>query len=99
MKQLKHIWFIALKDLKIFATDRAGVFFFIIFPFMFIILFNFLMKGVGGEDQRLELHMVTREAAGGLSQPIIGAMGTKDGSRLGPGDPKIVWDRGSDEAR
>ena len=99
MNNLKHVWFIALKDLKIFSRDRASVFFFIVFPFMFIILFNFLMRGVGGEDQRLELHMVTREAAGSLSQQIIGAMETSDESRLGPGEPKIVWDKDYDEAR
>jgi ABC-2 type transport system permease protein len=99
MKNLKHVWFIALKDLKIFSRDRASVFFFIVFPFMFIILFNFLMRGVGGEDQRLELHLVTREAAGSLSQQIIGAMETSDESRLGPGEPKIVRDKDYDEAR
>ncbi len=99
MKNLKHVWFIALKDLKIFSRDRASVFFFVVFPFMFIILFNFLMRGVGGEDQRLDLHLVTREAASGLSQQIIGAMETRDESRLGPGEPKIVWDKDYDEAR
>jgi len=98
MKNLKHVWFIALKDLKIFSRDRASVFFFIVFPFMFIILFNFLMRGVGGEDKRLELHLVTREAAGGLSQQIISAMETKDESRLGPGEPKIVRDKDYEEA-
>jgi len=99
MQNLKHIWFYALKDLKIFATDRATVFFFIIFPFMFIILFTFLMKGVGGEDQRLQLHLATQEAAGGLSQPIIGELETKDQSRLSPGDPVIIWDKDYDAAR
>ena len=34
MKSLNHIWLIALKDLKIFAKDRASVFFFVIFPFL-----------------------------------------------------------------
>jgi ABC-2 type transport system permease protein len=99
MKHLKHVWFIALKDLKIFFRDRATVFFFIVFPFMFIIMFNFLMRGVGGEDKRLELHLVTREGAGGMSQQIIGAMETRDESLLGPGEPKIVWDKDYDEAR
>jgi len=76
MKQLKHIWFIALKDLKIFATDRAGVFFFIIFPFMFIILFNFLMKGVGGEDQRRYAGQHDRSGAHGarLQGDVQGAV-------------------------
>ncbi len=99
MKHLTHIWFIALKDLKIFVKDRQSVFFFIVFPFLFIILFNFLLGGVGSEDERLELHMVTREASGSLSYQIIGAMETVDEARLGPGEPVIVWDRDYDEAR
>ena len=99
MKNLKHIWFIALKDLKIFAKDRAAVFFFIGFPFLFIVLFNFLLGGVGSEDERMELHMVTLETAGGLSHQIIGAMETMDESQVGPGAPKMVWDRDYDEAR
>jgi ABC-2 type transport system permease protein len=93
MKSLRHAWFIAVKDLKIFSRDRTALFFFIVFPFMFIILFNFLLRGVGSEDTRLELHLVTREAPGGLSAPIIGAMETKDPAALAPGDPVIIWDK------
>lgn len=99
MKSLKHIWFIALKDLKIFAKDRASVFFWIVFPFIFIILFSFLLGGVGSEDERMELHLVTREPPGGLSHQIIGAMETLDESQLGPGAPRIIWGRDYDEAR
>ncbi len=99
MKHLAHVWFIALKDLKIFATDRASVFFWIVFPFLFIILFNFLLGGVGSEDERLELHVVTLETAGGMSHQIIGAMETMDEAQLGPGAPKVVWDRDYEEAR
>jgi ABC-2 type transport system permease protein len=99
MKQLERVWLIALKDLKIFTKDRAAVFFFIVFPFLFIIMFNSLMQGVGGEDQRLELHLVTQEAPGGLSHQIIGAMETQDESLLKPGEPKIIWDKDYNEAR
>jgi ABC-2 type transport system permease protein len=99
MKQLKHVWFIALKDLKIFATDRASVFFWIVFPFLFVILFSFLLSGTGSEDERLGLHVVTREAGGGLSHQIIGAMETLDAEQLGPGAPEIIWDRDYEEAR
>jgi hypothetical protein len=91
MKHLRHVWIIAVKDLKIFATDRASVFFFIIFPFLFITLFYFIMSGSFGEDTRLEIHLATQEAAGGLSQQIIGAIETKDPSALAPGDPIIIW--------
>lgn len=98
MKQLRHIWFIALKDLKLFFGDRLALFFFILFPFMFIILFNFLLRGVGSQDSRLELHLLTQEPPGGLSHQIIGGMETKDESQLSPGQPKIVWDKNYDEA-
>jgi ABC-2 type transport system permease protein len=98
MKQLKHIWFITVKDLKLFLTDRLALFFFILFPFMFIVLFNFLLRGVGGQDSRLELHLVTQEAAGGLSYQIISTMETRDEAQLQPGEPKIVWDKDYNEA-
>ncbi len=93
MKQLKLIWFIALKDLKIFVSDRASLFFGIVFPFIFIIMFNYLMGGVGGGDTRLEMHIATQEAKGGLSYQIIAMMETKDQSMLKPGDPIIIWDK------
>ena len=92
MKNLKDIWFIALKDLKIFARDRASLFFFIVFPFLFIILFTFLFQGTGGGDNRVQLHLATREAAGGLSQQIISAIATTNESLLKPGDPLIIQD-------
>jgi len=99
MGQVKHIWFIALKDLKLFATDHMALLFAILFPFLFVILFNFMFSSVGGEDERLELHLVTKEIDGGLSYQIIGAMETKDDSQLQPGEPKIIWLRDYNEAR
>jgi ABC-2 type transport system permease protein len=97
MKQLNYMWLIALKDLRIFVKDRAAVFFFIIFPFMFILMFYFLNLGAAA-DERLTYHLVTREAEGGLSHQIIGAMETRDESQLEPGAPVFVWDRDYDEA-
>lgn len=99
MKVLKHIWFMALKDLKIFSRDRVSVFFYIVFPFLFIILFNFLLRGVGSEDQRLELHLLTREAAGGLSYQIISAIETQNATALPPGQPVIIFDKDYDADR
>lgn len=99
MQSLRHIWFIALKDLKLFATDRQALFFFIVFPFMFIVLFNFLLSGIGGEDERLQLHLLTREPEGGLSYQIIGAMATTDPDALPPGQPEIIWDKDYAAAR
>jgi len=54
---------------------------------------------LGSEDARLELHLVSQEAAGSLSHQITEAMETKDDSQLQPGEPKIVWDKDYDEAR
>jgi ABC-2 type transport system permease protein len=96
MKNLSHVWFIAEKDLRIFAKDRASVFFFVIFPFMFVVLFYFLNVGQVS-DTRLEVHLATQESEGGLSRQIIGAMETKDESLLEPGDPVVIWDRDYDE--
>jgi ABC-2 type transport system permease protein len=92
MKNLKHIWFIAMKDLKIFTSDRAALFFSIVFPFLFIIMFNFLLKGAFNPDTRLELHMLTQETTG-MSQQILTGMETKDPAALNPGDPVIIWEK------
>ena len=99
MKRLTHAWFIALKDLKLFANDRLALLFAMLFPFLFIILFSFVLSDVGSEDSRLELHLVTQESEGGLSHEIIRAVETEDDSQLKPGEPRIVWDKDYDEAR
>jgi len=97
MKQFNYMWLIALKDLKIFVKDRAAVFFYVIFPFMFILMFYFLNLGQA-QDERLTYHLATLEAEGGLSHQIIDAMETKDESILPPGAPVFVWDKDYDEA-
>ena len=96
MNSLKHILFIALKDLKLLAADRGALFFVILFPLLFITMFSIM--GGDGEDPRLELHLTTQEAEGGLSHQIIGVMETKDDEQLKPGEPKIVWVKDYDEA-
>jgi ABC-2 type transport system permease protein len=92
VKSFRHIWLIALKDLKLFVTDRMALFFFILFPFLFVALFSFILSDVGSEDERLVLHVVTREDRGGLSHQIAKAIETEDESELEPGEPIIVWD-------
>ncbi|MCK4388129.1 MAG: ABC transporter permease [Dehalococcoidia bacterium] len=92
MTPLRHIWFIALKDLKIFAKDRLALFFAILFPFLFVVLFSVVLGGIESEDERLELHLVTQEDRGGLSHHILKAIETEDESELDPGEPEIVWD-------
>jgi ABC-2 type transport system permease protein len=97
MKRLRHIWFYALKDLKLFATDRFALFFAILFPFLFVVMFSLMLSDVGSEDDRLELHLVTQEAEGGLSHEIIRSIVTEEES-LELGEPKIVWDKDYDKA-
>lgn len=93
MRQLSNIWFIALKELRLFLVDRFALFMFILFPFFFVFLFGVVMADVGAEDDRLELHLVTLEEAGGISHEIISAIETKDVNQLKPGEPVIIWDR------
>jgi ABC-2 type transport system permease protein len=98
MTSLTHIWFIALKDLKIFAKNRLALLFAILFPFLFVVLFSVVLSGVGSEDERLELHLVTLEDRGGLSHYIVEAIETEDESELEPGEPVIVWNDDYEEA-
>jgi ABC-2 type transport system permease protein len=99
MKQLRNVWFLMVKDLKIFAADRTALIFAILFPFFFIFLFNSVMKGVGGEDQRLVINLATRESAGGISTQLIENLETKDVNTLKPGEPEIVWLKDYDQAK
>jgi len=96
MQQLRYIWLIARKDLKLFTTDRMALLFFILFPFLFITMFS--LMGGDSEDPRLELHLATQEGLDGISHQIIGAIVTQDDSQLKPGEPKIV-EMDYDEAR
>jgi ABC-2 type transport system permease protein len=99
MKQLRNVWFLMVKDLKIFSADRTALIFAILFPFFFIFLFNSVMKGVGGEDQRLVINLATRESAGGISTQLIENLETKDVNTLKPGEPEIVWLKDYDQAK
>ena len=99
MKQLRNVWFLMVKDLKIFAADRTALIFAILFPFFFIFLFNAVMKGVGSEDQRLVINLATREPAGGISTQLIANLETKDANTLKPGEPEIVWLKDYDQAK
>ena len=89
MQTLRHIWLIALKDLKLFASDKLALFFAILFPFFFITMFYFMLGGIGGEDTRLRLYLVTQEKEG-LSHDIIDSLVTVDESLLQPGETAFV---------
>jgi ABC-2 type transport system permease protein len=98
MPQLKNVWFIAMKDLKLFFRDRFAFLFATLFPFLFATMFYFLMGGVGAQDSRLVLHLATLEAPGGLSYQILESLEKPAGTELAPGQPEIVWDRDYDQA-
>lgn len=93
------MWFLMVKDLKIFAADCAALIFSILFPLFFIVLFNFVMTGTSGQDQRLVINLVTQESASGISNQIIASLQTKDQSALKPGEPDIVWLKDYDQAK
>jgi ABC-2 type transport system permease protein len=97
---MKHVWFIMLKDLKLFSKDRMALFFFILFPFVFVIVFNFLLGDVGGGDERIALNVTTLEQQEeSISHVVLQAITTEDESDLEPGEPIIVWDEDYHEAR
>jgi ABC-2 type transport system permease protein len=98
MIQLRRIFFIAHNNLRLFLTDRLAVAMFILFPFLFIIMFNLLLGNTGTEDTRMKLHLTTREPDG-ISLHLIQSMATTDESKLAPGEPVIVWEKDYDKAR
>ena len=92
------MWFLMVKDLKIFAADRTALIFAILFPFFFIFLFNAVMN-VGGEDQRMVINLATSEPAGSISYQLLATMETKDVSTLKASEPEIVWLKDYNQAK
>ena len=98
MSQIHRIYFLASKDLNRFFRDWLALFFFLLFPLLFIMLFT-VMNQPEGEDPRLTFHLVTQETAAGISHQVIEAIKTKDESQLKPGEPFFVWLKDYNEAR
>jgi ABC-2 type transport system permease protein len=96
--QLKRAWYIALNNLRLFFSDRLAMGMFILFPFLFIIMFNLLLGNVSGQDPRVELHLATQEQSG-ISLQIIQSLKTQDPAQLKPGDPLIVWEQDYGQAK
>jgi ABC-type multidrug transport system permease subunit len=94
----RHVWFIAAKNLRLFVTDRIAVIMFILFPFLFIVMFNLLLSNAGSGDERLTLHLATQET-GGISSQIIQALAERDPNKLPPGEPVFVWDKDYTQAK
>lgn len=86
----KHVWYIAIKNLRIFLTDRIAVIMFILFPFFFITMLNLIGNTSNVQDERLTLYLATQESEG-LSVQIIQALETGDPTALPPGSPVITW--------
>jgi len=100
--QPRLVWLIALKDLKLFSRDRMALFFFVLFPFLFVIMFNFILAGTAqDEDNRLAFLVVSleEETETALSHQIIAALVTPDESELQPGEPMIIEMEDYDELR
>ena len=55
LQNLKHVWYIALNDLRLFMTDRLAVGMFILFPFLFIVMFNLMLGNIGGAIEKYEV--------------------------------------------
>ena len=55
---------IANKDFRIFLQDRIAMGFSLAFPLMFVLAFTIALSGVGEDEGRLSLTVVTREEAG-----------------------------------
>ncbi len=89
MIQLKRAWYIALNNLRLFFSDRLAMGMFILFPFLFIVMFNLLLNNVSAQDPRVEMHLASQEQSG-ISQQIIQGLVTQDPAQLKPGDPLIV---------
>lgn len=90
MQTLSHIWFIAAKDLKLFVTDRIAMGSFLLFPFLFVTLFSFVLGGVGAQDDRLTLQLLSEEDSKGLSHHIIDAIETDEPDELDPGELIVI---------
>lgn len=97
-RSLRHVWYIALNTLRLFLMDRLAVGMFILFPFLFIILFNVMLANTGNADPRLTLHLATQETSG-LSHQIIQSLVTTDEAALEPGAPVIIWEKDYEKAK
>ena len=94
---MRRAWFIAFNNLRLFL-DRLAVGMFILFPFLFIVMFNILLADTGQGDNRITLYLTTQETAG-ISLNLIESMETRDESTLAPGQPVIVWIKDYNQAR
>ena len=65
---------------------------FILFPFLFIVMFNLLLSNVGSGDSQVVLHLATQET-GGISTHLIQGMVSSNESQAQSGQPKLVWDQ------
>ncbi len=99
LMNLKRVWYIAVNDVRWFLTDRLALGMFILFPFLFIVMFNMLLASTSTTaDARLQLHIATQETDG-ISLHLAQSLATADESKLPPGAPVIVWDKDYSQAK
>ena len=98
MRNLRHVWYIGLNDVRWFITDRLAVGMFILFPFLFIVMFNLLLSNVGSGDNQLVLHLATQES-GGISAHLIQGMINADESQAQSNQAKLVWEQDYNAAK
>lgn len=80
MKFWRDMLLLAAKDLKIFLNDRGALFFALLFPFVFVLLFSLVLGDVmGGADRVLTVYVATAEAGeDSLSRLIIDSLTAVD---------------------
>lgn len=92
MRNLRHAWYIGLNEVRWFLTDRLALGMFILFPFLFIVMFNLLLSNVGTGNNQLVLHLATQETDG-ISLHLIQGMVTSNESQTQSGQTRLVWDQ------
>ena len=73
---------IANKDFRIFLQDRIAMGFSLAFPLMFVLAFTIALSGVGEDEGRLSLTVVTREEAGTSHDVIDDLVSTSDANTV-----------------
>ena len=67
-----------ISELKIFSRDRMAMFFTLLFPLVFILIFGFLMRGIGDVDQASLGILFTSETDGQSLMQTIEEAGSMD---------------------
>lgn len=58
---MKRVFQMAMKDLKLLARDRVGIFFMLVFPVLMGVFFGFVMGNVGNDPESTKLEIVVAD--------------------------------------